>query len=203
MGTAGGGLVARMRKENNNSNDWLIDDYIRIEHMCPRCGLQMTPVALALEATNMYQWHSEMFVVWLFIAVSWGYLSPIQLQVGTPPRKSKYIKQSDFFDLTRHLSIVLSRAVRVLPASWALRFCCTVASLPWLCWKLLVPIYSDMRNHHGKPMFLTFLTFFDWGVSIGIVQLELSNENNAFRTQSCQLPQVNEVLSSHNLYIYI
>lgn len=55
MGTAGGGLVARMRKENNNSNDWLIDDYIRIEHMCPRCGLQMTPVALALEATNMYQ----------------------------------------------------------------------------------------------------------------------------------------------------
>ena len=57
-----------------------------------------------------------------------------------------------------------------------------------------------MRNHHGKPMFLTFLTFFNWGVSIGIVQLELSNENNAFRTQSCQLPQVNEVLTT---YIYI
>ena len=49
-------------------------------------------------------------------------------------------------------------------------------------------------------MFLTFLTFFNWGVSIGIVQLELSNENNAFRTQSCQLPQVNEVLTT---YIYI
>ena len=67
MGKTGGGLVARMRKENNNSKDWLIDDHIRIAYMCPRYGLQMTPVALALEATNMYQWDLDMFVIWLFI----------------------------------------------------------------------------------------------------------------------------------------